>query len=160
MTLGEKIQILRKQHGLSQEQLAEKITISRQAVSKWELGESMPDIDNVVQLSKVFDVSTDYLLKNGISVYSDTDTNTTSNENVPSQTNLTTHTVLESTAAKVNYDKDEDSEDPSISFVYIITTLIYLCLGFFLGLWHPGWLVYLIATAYVAYKRGRKSKWM
>ena len=60
--LGKKIQQLRKENGMSQEELASKLTISRQAISKWELGESMPDTENVVQLSKLFGVSTDYLL--------------------------------------------------------------------------------------------------
>jgi len=67
MTLGEKIQILRKQRGMSQEQLATKILVTRQAVSKWELSESLPDVDNIVQLSEMFGVTTDYLLKNGAS---------------------------------------------------------------------------------------------
>jgi transcriptional regulator with XRE-family HTH domain len=62
MKFGEKLQQLRKSNGLSQEQLAEKVTVSRQAVSKWELGESIPDTDNIVQLSKLFGVTTDYLL--------------------------------------------------------------------------------------------------
>jgi len=60
--LGKKIQQLRKDKGLSQEELASALTISRQAISKWELGESMPDTENVVQLSKLFGVTTDYLL--------------------------------------------------------------------------------------------------
>ena len=60
--LGEKIQRLRKEKGMSQEQLAAQLTISRQAVSKWELGESMPDTENIIQLSKLFSVSTDFLL--------------------------------------------------------------------------------------------------
>ena len=60
--LGKKIHQLRKSKGLSQEELAEQLTVSRQAISKWELGESMPDTENVVQLSKLFGVSTDYLL--------------------------------------------------------------------------------------------------
>ena len=62
MNLGEKIQQLRKQKGLSQEQLATQITVSRQAISKWELGEAKPDTDHVIQLSKIFNVSIDYLL--------------------------------------------------------------------------------------------------
>jgi transcriptional regulator with XRE-family HTH domain len=62
MTLGEKLQQLRKSKSMSQEQLATQITVSRQAISKWELGESMPDTDNILQLSKLFGVSTDYLL--------------------------------------------------------------------------------------------------
>ena len=60
--LGTKIQQLRKDNGMSQEELASKLTISRQAISKWELGESMPDTENIVQLSKLFSVTTDYLL--------------------------------------------------------------------------------------------------
>jgi len=63
MLLGEKIQQLRKERGLSQEQLASRITVSRQAISKWELGEATPDVENVIQLSNIFGVSTDYLLK-------------------------------------------------------------------------------------------------
>ena len=63
MTFGEKLQALRKSRGMSQEQLAEKAAVSRQAVSKWELGESVPELDKVVLLSEVFGVSTDYLLK-------------------------------------------------------------------------------------------------
>ncbi|MDR2599864.1 MAG: helix-turn-helix domain-containing protein [Oscillospiraceae bacterium] len=60
--IGKKIQSLRKDKGMSQEDLALKLTISRQAISKWELGESVPDTENVVQLSKLFGVTTDYLL--------------------------------------------------------------------------------------------------
>lgn len=62
MDLGEKIQALRRNQGLSQEQLSEKVNVSRQAISKWELNETVPDIENIVQLSKTFGVSTDYLL--------------------------------------------------------------------------------------------------
>ena len=68
MTLGEKIQALRKQQGMSQEQLSAIMAVSRQAISKWEVGESIPDVDNVVQLSEIFEVTTDYLLKNGMCV--------------------------------------------------------------------------------------------
>ena len=54
MSLTEKIHQLRKQHNMSQEQLAGKLGISRQAVSKWESGQSMPDTDKIIQLSKIF----------------------------------------------------------------------------------------------------------
>ena len=63
MTLGEKIQKLRKQQGLSQEALAEKVTVTRQTISKWELGQSLPDLDFIAQLSEIFNVSSDYLIK-------------------------------------------------------------------------------------------------
>lgn len=64
MTFGEKLLFLRKIKGLSQEQLAAQVTVSRQAVSKWELGEAMPDTENILQISKLFGVTTDYLLDN------------------------------------------------------------------------------------------------
>lgn len=62
MTFGNKIQKLRKEKGLSQDALAELLCVSRQAISKWELGEAMPDISNAIQLSQFFHVSLDFLM--------------------------------------------------------------------------------------------------
>lgn len=62
MTFEEKLQVLRKDHGWSQEQLAAEIGVSRQAISKWESGSVMPDTENVLRLSQLFGVTTDYLL--------------------------------------------------------------------------------------------------
>ena len=62
MRLSEKIVNLRKKNGLSQEDLAEKLNVSRQAVSRWEGGAASPDAANILQLSKLFGVTTDYLL--------------------------------------------------------------------------------------------------
>lgn len=62
MKLNEKILSLRKKLGLSQEELAEKLNVSRQAVSRWEVGSAQPDASNVLQLSKLFGVTADYLL--------------------------------------------------------------------------------------------------
>jgi len=63
MRISEKIQQLRKSNGLSQEQLAEKLDVSRQATSKWESGASFPDVEKIVLISELFQVSTDYLMK-------------------------------------------------------------------------------------------------
>ncbi len=63
MKLSERIQHLRKSRGMSQEELAEEIGVSRQAVSKWESEQSMPDLEKVILLSDFFGVTTDYLLK-------------------------------------------------------------------------------------------------
>ena len=63
MTFSEKISALRKQKGWSQEELAEKLMVTRQAVSKEDSAQSMPDLDKLVQLSEALGVSTDYLLK-------------------------------------------------------------------------------------------------
>ena len=65
MTFSDKLIALRRKAGWSQEELAERLNVSRQSVSKWESAQSMPDIDKIVQLSSLFSVTTDYLLKDG-----------------------------------------------------------------------------------------------
>lgn len=65
MSIGEKLKEGRKKAGLSQEQLAEKLCVSRQAITKWESNRGMPDIGNVQNISKLFGVSIDYLLDDG-----------------------------------------------------------------------------------------------
>lgn len=64
MTLAEKLKSMRKQTGMSQEQLAEKLGVSRQAVTKWETDAGIPDIENVMAISALFDISMDELLSN------------------------------------------------------------------------------------------------
>lgn len=62
MNIYERIQYLRKSHNLSQEQLADRLGVSRQAVSKWESRQSLPDIDKIIAISRYFSVSCDWLL--------------------------------------------------------------------------------------------------
>lgn len=65
MTIGKKIYDLRVQRGLSQEKLAEMLEVSRQAVSKWELGQTVPDVEKIIRMSELFSVSTDAILLKG-----------------------------------------------------------------------------------------------
>ena len=74
MLLGEKLRRLRIARQLSQEQLADKLQVSRQAISKWELGGSMPDTENLILLSKFYGVSIDYLLLNELNISSELET--------------------------------------------------------------------------------------
>ena len=62
MTFADKLIELRRKNSLSQEALAEQLDISRQAVSRWETGAAMPDAQNLLQMSKLFGVTTDFLL--------------------------------------------------------------------------------------------------
>lgn len=64
MTLAGKLKSIRKQAGMSQEQLAEKLGVSRQAVTKWETDAGIPDIENVMAISALFNISIDDLLSN------------------------------------------------------------------------------------------------
>lgn len=63
MILADKIITLRKKNGWSQEELAEKLNVTRQSVSKWEGAQSVPDLNKILLMSRIFEVSTDYLLK-------------------------------------------------------------------------------------------------
>ena len=68
MTLGQKLKEIRKRFGLSQESLAEIMNVSRQAITKWESDEGLPDVSNLQELSKVFNLTVDYLLDNNNSL--------------------------------------------------------------------------------------------
>ena len=63
MTFGEKLFHLRKEKGLSQEALAEQVGTTRQAISKWENDQGFPETEKLLQLSNIFEISIDYLLK-------------------------------------------------------------------------------------------------
>ncbi|MBE6607459.1 MAG: helix-turn-helix transcriptional regulator [Ruminococcaceae bacterium] len=69
MTLGQRIQQIRIEHNLSQEEFAAKLGTTRQSVSRWELDQTYPEISKIVLISKIFSVSTDSVLKNGISTF-------------------------------------------------------------------------------------------
>ena len=80
MILADKIIRLRKKNGWSQEELADKMNVSRQAVSKWESAQTIPDLEKILQLGTLFGVTTDYLLKDEIEdeeLTNDTTTDTT-----------------------------------------------------------------------------------
>lgn len=71
MILADKIITNRKKNGWSQEEFAEKMNVSRQAVSKWEQGQSVPDLDKILLMASIFGVTTDYLLKDDVELTSD-----------------------------------------------------------------------------------------
>ena len=69
MTLGKRIWQIRTEHNLSQEEFAEKLGTTRQTVSRWELDQTFPEIAKIVLISKIFSVSTDSILRDGISTF-------------------------------------------------------------------------------------------
>lgn len=79
MKFADKLILLRKKHAISQEELADKLDVSRQSVSKWESGLSMPELSKILQLADIFQVSTDYLLKDDIDIDTETVAKTTVN---------------------------------------------------------------------------------
>ena len=162
MTLGEKIQALRKQSGMSQEQLAERITISRQAISRWELNESVPDVDNIVQLSQIFGVSTDYLLKEGAFTavtgtsadYGPRPNSNGGDDMPPGGHHGHGHDeeVAVTTVKKGRWGRRRGLGPLARFFLFCIITspAIYLVIGFWFGWWHPGWLVFVLPSLFFA----------
>lgn len=73
MTFAEKLKFIRKQFGLSQEQLAQKIGVSRQAITKWETNMGIPDIENIMAISTLFNISIDELLSHDRNIKKQTD---------------------------------------------------------------------------------------
>jgi transcriptional regulator with XRE-family HTH domain len=137
---------LRKKYSYSQEELADKIGVSRQAVSKWERAEASPDTDNLILLAKLYNVSLDELLS-------------TSEPVEPAE-------PAERTLANIkeeSYGREEDAPgNVWMAFPYpILVTIIYLFLGFVFGLWHPAWLLFVTIPLYysvAAYYGGRKRR--
>lgn len=90
MELSERLQFLRKKEDFSQEQLADMLGISRQAVSKWESGQGKPEIDNIIKLTQIYNVSADYILLGKEEI---TENKTEVSKNTPQTSNKTINTI-------------------------------------------------------------------
>ncbi len=163
---------LRKQHGLSQEELAEKLDISRQAVSKWERAESSPDTDNLILLSRVYGVTIDDMLFSSDPIDSrneqeqdgeqeeDNEQEDTESDNVDKQSNSILHSYVEPNSNQnENYEKYRNWNESPFPLIAVIA---YLYIGFDFGWWHPGWLIILAIPLYYyfgywLYKNTRNS---
>lgn len=115
--IANKLVNLRKSSGLSQEELAHKIGVSRQAVSKWERAESSPDTDNLIALSKIYNVSIDELLN--------TDTATASEPIVKRKKSMEKQTAFSTMGA-------------------MIAVIVFLVTGIVFNLWYINWVIFLL----------------
>lgn len=142
---------LRKANNLSQEELAEKIGVSRQAVSKWERSESSPDIDNLIELAKIYNISLDELI-NGDDVISGNDIKKESSEQI-SLTDDEGQTVLikDGSVKFINPDGTEEKIDKKklaiksaiMGSITLLLVIIFLVLGFTTKKWYVDWVVLL-----------------
>ena len=132
---ADRLQALRKSHGLSQDTLAEKLGISRQAISKWERGESSPDTDNLIALANLYQITLDELI-NG--------------EEVPEIVLQNEDNVKEETEEKTGIYTEKGKKMLKFPFPFLVI-IAYLVLGFLCNLWHPGWLIFLTIPAYYQY---------
>lgn len=120
--IGENISSIRKANGLSQEALAEMMHISRQAISKWERDEALPDLENLVILAETLKVSTDYLL--GIEV----------------EHSMTCPSCASDMVIK------EGGFDYGlvVAFFSVLSFVLFVTLGLFFNAWKVSWLFFLI----------------
>lgn len=148
---ADKLQALRKSHGYSQEALSEKLGVSRQAVSKWERGESSPDTDNLIALAGIYNVTLDDIINSDKELPGKDDLqNNTPAENAEQ----IAHEAADTTEKKT---KPEDKSYPKrkrfgkalvkFPFVFLIVA-VYVVLNLFIGKWHPSWLMLLSIPIY------------
>ena len=128
---------LRKDHGLSQEELAERLGVSRQAVSKWERAESSPDTDNLIALASLYRISLDELIRG-------TSTATPVEPGDPDDP-LPEGSYFEHKAQEA----ERAREHRHHAFPYpVLVAIVYIVLGACFNLWHPGWLLFLTIPLY------------
>jgi len=172
--LGNNLAEMRKKAGYSQEGVAEKLGVSRQAVSRWETGEASPDTENLIALAELYDVSLDELVGKKTAeeaklVDDDKRYGKTFREKVQED--------IEADLAKER-EEDDEEEDAGVSarlrglvngLLFLAATVAYLCMGFAwrapnggaVG-WAGGWVVFLLPaflwSIYVAFKTGKMRR--
>ena len=178
---------LRKKYGYSQEELADKLGLSRQAVSKWERAEASPDTDNLICLAKIYGVSLDELLA------TDEDVDTIVEEQVKdkeeekkeSETNIDDRVVINDKGvflkskdgSSVTIDNKgihcvkadgtvvDKKQDPVMAIIgafegllFTLATVAYILLGSLLGMWHNAWVVFFIPEILASLARAIRKK--
>jgi transcriptional regulator with XRE-family HTH domain len=160
---------LRKQQNMSQEQLAEALDVSRQAISKWERGESSPDTDNLIALAEIYGISLDELVGLGNGGERKKQGEEAESAGGPARLERNKEQALEkkdpgegpesntapaakTTVAERNRDVTRFDFTADINwktFPYpILVALIYALMGAFANMWHPGWILFLTIPIY------------
>lgn len=167
--IADRLVALRREHGYSQEELATRLGVSRQAVSKWERAESSPDTDNLIALARLYGISLDAMLLSGPN---------------PDETDAAREEREVFEAAQAWEDAEKKKQKKAwkktkekllwlltlvmmvglpvivhllrLDAVYpVIITVAYLITGFLLENWHPGWMLFLTIPIYYAVLFGR-----
>jgi Predicted transcriptional regulators len=133
---------LRKDQNLSQEELAAKIGVSRQAISNWERGEASPDTDNLILLANIYGKTIDEILTGNPPKVEATPETITSQENTSEQYATSFQSNPEPTSHANSYRFWATFPYP------IICVIIFLILGFSFDVWHPAWLIFLTIPIY------------
>lgn len=168
---AKKLTALRKHFSLSQEALAEKVGVSRQAISKWERGEASPDTDNLLILSKLYSVSLDDLLGDktaeeiieALSSVKEEQAETTREEKGTEGDGIPFEKRTEKTKSFYSSERSENKTAENTAAqknlpelgkkllripYFLIAIIVFLILGFASKLWHPSWMIFLTIPTY------------
>ena len=188
MEIAQRLADMRREKGFSQEELANQLGLSRQAISKWERGESAPDMANLIALADLYDVTLDELIRGEAPASQTAEAETNAKTSASDKVDVTINTFINdekpknastatpaagATAASAATAQAAPTQacppPPQAQPVYQVVTqpqaqpqppkvtnevwmtfpyplfcaLLYLVLGFFFGLWHPGWIIFL-----------------
>jgi len=134
--LNEKIRAHRERHGLSQEQLGGLLGISPHDVARWESGDATPDTAQIMRLSDIFGVTTDYLLKDVANGVSD------DRSNSPTPRSVSRSIDISIAPPRITAHRRKNI---FLANIYGIALVAFLILGIGFQMWHPGWLVFVAA---------------
>lgn len=160
--IADRLVELRKKNGFSQEALAEKLGVSRQAVSKWERAEASPDTDNLIMLSRIYHVSLDELL--GTKEFSASSEEAAPYEELSPEREPKENGGQEIKSPAVVLEKPGNIamsvwlsclEGLPLGFIILVA---YLMAGCFWDLWHPGWLLFFLIPIVSSLKKAFKKR--
>lgn len=170
--IADRLVALRREHGYSQEELAARLGVSRQAVSKWERAESSPDTDNLIALARLYGVSLDEMLLQGARPGESEEAREEREIFEAAEAWEDAEERLEKKRKKKRKARKEKllwlltlvlmvglptvTHLMGLDAVYpVVITVIYLITGFLLDNWHPGWMLYLTIPLYYALLFGK-----
>lgn len=159
LEIANRLVALRREQGFSQESLAARLGVSRQAVSKWERAESSPDTDNLIALARLYGISLDLLLLSEDRGYADAAVQYAPEPEPEARTQRDEDEELFAVSAQ--WDQEEEVERRErrarvrhgfLVFPYpVLLTIIYLATGFMFDWWHPGWIIFLTIPLYYCF---------
>lgn len=150
LEIANRLVSLRREHGLSQEELAAKLGVSRQAVSKWERCESSPDTDNLIALARLYGISLDTLLLHtaGGGAAQQAAQAYASQEEDDEEVFAAADAWDQAEAVAVE-ERRKTLKKKLLTFPYpAALPFFYMILGLGFGLWHPGWIIFLTVPLY------------
>ncbi len=148
MSFSENLYYLRKREGVSQEELAEELGVSRQAVSKWETGDAYPETEKIIMLCDRYGVTMDALMRGDVK---EQGADKAAEDQDPDAAEPD-RSVYFSVSVKKE-DGDDDEEEGSTaqaiaqSVLWLCAVAVYIIIGVFGNLWHPGWILFVFMPA-------------